>query len=114
MAETVTGPVANPVDAAGHECSPDTVEWSGEFERMSGDLVNPGHSAAHCATYPVALCEKPIAASCPPDGLVLDPFAGMGTTCVAVKRLGRDYLGIDVNPEYVAVAEQRLADTPTN
>lgn len=42
-------------------------------------------------------------------GTVLDPFAGSGTTCVAAKRLGRSFIGIDINPEYVKMARRRIA-----
>ncbi|WP_254823102.1 MULTISPECIES: DNA-methyltransferase [Haloglomus] len=41
-------------------------------------------------------------------GIVLDPFAGAGTTCLVAKRLGRRFIGIDLNPEYVALAQQRV------
>jgi DNA modification methylase len=41
-------------------------------------------------------------------GLVLDPFVGAGTTAVAAERLGRDWLGVELNPEYVALAEARM------
>jgi site-specific DNA-methyltransferase (adenine-specific) len=41
--------------------------------------------------------------------LVLDPFSGSGTTAKAAKELGRRFLGLEINPEYCAIAEQRLA-----
>jgi SAM-dependent methyltransferase len=44
-------------------------------------------------------------------GLVLDPFAGAGTTCLVAKRLGRRFIGIDLNPEYVAMAQKRVGVT---
>jgi DNA modification methylase len=44
-------------------------------------------------------------------GIVLDPFAGAGTTCLVAKRLGRRFIGIDLNPEYVAMAQQRVGVT---
>ncbi len=43
-------------------------------------------------------------------GLVLDPFIGSGTTAIAAERLGRDWLGVELNPEYIALAEARIAD----
>jgi DNA modification methylase len=43
-------------------------------------------------------------------GIVLDPFAGAGTTCLVAKTLGRQYLGIELNPEYIKLAEQRISD----
>lgn len=63
----------------------------------------------HCAVYPVELCERPIRATCPEDGVVLDPFVGTGTTVVAANRLGRRAIGIDASREYLRTAEDRLA-----
>ena len=45
---------------------------------------------------------------CPPEGLVLDPFNGSGTTTLAAKSLGRNYIGIDVSEDYNRIAIQRL------
>jgi len=42
--------------------------------------------------------------------VVLDPFNGSGTTCVAAKMHGRTYIGVDLSPEYCSIAEERLAD----
>jgi site-specific DNA-methyltransferase (adenine-specific) len=50
-----------------------------------------------------------ILASCPPGGVVLDPFMGSGTTAVAARRCGRDFVGFELNPEYCALIAQRLA-----
>ena len=44
--------------------------------------------------------------------VVLDPFNGWGTTCVAAKRLGRRYVGIDLSPGFCAEAARRLEETP--
>ena len=46
--------------------------------------------------------------------LILDPFCGSGTTCVAAKLLGRNYIGIDISPAYVKIAEARLRNTEEN
>ena len=64
---------------------------------------------AHFAVYPEAICVKPILSSCPPDGVVLDPMAGSGTTCVVAKKLGKKYIGIELNSEYVTIAKKRLS-----
>jgi site-specific DNA-methyltransferase (adenine-specific) len=53
-----------------------------------------------------------IKSSCPEYGVVLDPFAGSGTTCLVARQLNRDYLGIEVNPAYVVMARKRLAKIP--
>jgi site-specific DNA-methyltransferase (adenine-specific) len=51
-----------------------------------------------------------IRASCPPGGLVLDPFVGTGTVAVVARKTGRRFVGIDLNPEYCAIAERRIAE----
>lgn len=62
----------------------------------------------HSARYPLELCEIPILTACPEKGTVLDPFLGSGTTAVVARNLGRNYIGIEINPEYVKIAEDRL------
>lgn len=47
-----------------------------------------------------------------PNAIILDPFLGSGTTAVACKRLNRRYIGIEINPDYCAIAEKRLANIP--
>lgn len=64
---------------------------------------------AHFATFPPKLIEPMILAGCPKSGVVLDPFMGSGTTALTARRLGRHYLGCDLNPEYVAIAHKRLS-----
>lgn len=58
---------------------------------------------------PLALLELLIGACCPPDGLVVDPCCGSGTTLVAARHLGRRALGGDRNPQAVAIASDRLS-----
>lgn len=62
---------------------------------------------SHFAPFPEDLCRIPILATCPVDGVVLDPFAGTGTTNVVAYRLGRRSIGIDVSREYLRIAEMR-------
>lgn len=62
---------------------------------------------SHFAPYPVDLCKIPILATCPPDGIVLDPFVGTGTTMVAARLLGRKSLGIDICRHYLEQAQER-------
>lgn len=62
----------------------------------------------HPAPFPVALAERVIHLWSYRGDVVLDPFCGSGTTCVAAARLGRRYVGYDIVPEYVALAERRI------
>jgi len=98
------------------------------------------YKGAHFAVYPEEICIRPIKASCPeqvcakcglpkesrpswcpsckcekPDyrpGIVLDPMCGSGTTLVVAKKLGRLFIGIDINPVYVEMAKRRLSAIP--
>ncbi|WP_431780080.1 DNA-methyltransferase [Stenotrophomonas maltophilia] len=63
---------------------------------------------AHFATFPEQLIEPCILAGAPAGGLVLDPFMGAGTTAVVAERLGRQWLGCELNPEYAEIAEARI------
>lgn len=67
---------------------------------------------AHFATFPEKLIEPMILAGTPPKGIVLDPFMGAGTTGLVAKKLGRQYLGIELNPEYIKIAEKRIGNIP--
>lgn len=64
---------------------------------------------AHFATYPPELIEPCILAGSPEGGVVLDPFFGAGTTGLVAERLGRTWVGCELNPEYAAIAERRIA-----
>lgn len=64
---------------------------------------------AHFATFPDTLIVDCIKAGCPPEGVVLDPFIGSGTTAVVALKEGRQYVGIELNPEYIGIAEKRIA-----
>lgn len=63
---------------------------------------------AHYAMYPMRLVEIPIKAGCPESGIVLDPFMGSGTTAVVARRLGRKYIGFELNPDYIDICRKRL------
>ena len=79
---------------------PDMMDWT-----YTGNKLHPTQKSIHIL--------KPVIESFTgPGQLVLDPFAGSGSTCVAAQRTGRDYLGIELDPKYHAIANQRLtADT---
>lgn len=62
----------------------------------------------HYAAYPPKLVESCILAGCPVGGVVLDPFMGSGTTGMVAKQHDRHYVGIEINPEFAALAEARI------
>lgn len=62
---------------------------------------------SHFAPYPEDLCRIPILATCPQEGIVLDPFCGTGTTMLVASNLGRKSVGIDISDEYIKLAEER-------
>ncbi|MFC5814149.1 DNA-methyltransferase [Nonomuraea harbinensis] len=64
--------------------------------------------AAHFAAFPIDIPLRAIAAGCRPDGTVLDPFTGSGTVGIAARQLGRKFAGIELNPDYCALARTRL------
>lgn len=70
-----------------------------------------GEYNTHKTVKPLAICEYLIKLSAfSKDAVVLDPFVGSGTTAVAAKKLGKNYIGIDSNHEYVRIAEKRLKE----
>lgn len=65
---------------------------------------------SHFAPYPEDLCKIPILATCPPNGIVLDPFIGTGTSMVVAYDFGRKSIGIDISSEYIKLAEERFGE----
>ena len=63
---------------------------------------------AHFATFPETLVVDCIKAGCPEGGTVLDPFAGANTTGLVARKLNRNFIGFELNPEYIALSEKRL------
>lgn len=62
----------------------------------------------HPTQKPEGLIERIILASSRPGDRVLDPFVGSGTTCKVAEVVGRDWIGIDINPEYIAMGQKRI------
>jgi len=77
--------------------------WCGPVEREQ----------THPTQKPLWLMSELILASSNEDDLILDPFCGSGTTCVAAKKLGRRYIGIDISSDYCAIARKRLEAVDT-
>jgi site-specific DNA-methyltransferase (adenine-specific) len=81
---------------------------AGRNMRTVWSINTQAFKGAHFAVYPEKLVERMLLAGCPPGGVVLDPFAGSGTTLVVAQKLGRGYVGIELSPEYVTMANERL------
>lgn len=79
-------------------------------KRSVWSVSTNGFRGAHFAVFPEKLIEPCILAGCPEGGVVLDPFAGSGTTGVVAKRMGRGFVGCEINPSYVAMAAGRIAE----
>lgn len=69
---------------------------------------NKGYSEAHFATFPEGLIVDCIKAGCPEEGIVLDPFMGSGTTACVARKLNRNFVGFELNPDYIKIAEDRI------
>lgn len=65
---------------------------------------------SHFATFPEDLITPCILAGCPKEGVVIDPFMGAGTTALVAMSHGRKYIGFELNPDYIAIANKRLKD----
>lgn len=71
-------------------------------------IASEPYAEAHFAVFPEAIAERCIKAGSRRGDTVLDPFAGSGTTLAVAERLGRDSIGIELNPDYIAMAERRI------
>lgn len=77
-------------------------------KRSVWTVASEPYAGAHFATFPAALIEPCILAGCPPGGIVLDPFFGSGTTGQVAQALGRRFVGVELNPDYKALQDERL------
>lgn len=82
---------------------------NGRNKRTVWNIATQPYPEAHFATFPEALVTPCVLAGCPPDGVVLDPFAGSGTTLQVARQLNRRAIGIELNADYIALIEKRLA-----
>ena len=81
----------------------------GANKRSVWTVATQPYSGAHFATYPPALIEPCILAGSRPGDTVLDPFMGSGTTAQVAQDLGRKAIGCELNPQYVTLQTERVA-----
>jgi len=82
----------------------------GRNKRAVWKITTKPFKGAHFAVFPEELIETPIKAGCPKGGTVLDPFCGSGTTGVVAKKQRKEFVGIELNSEYIKMAEKRIAN----
>jgi DNA modification methylase len=101
---------ANTVSAGVGNCDRmgDFINAAGRNARSVWTIASEPCAEAHFATFPQALARRCILAGSPKGGTVLDPFNGAGTTGVVAVKHERRYVGIELNPEYVAMSSARL------
>lgn len=78
-------------------------------KRSVWEIATQPFAEAHFATFPEEIPELCLKAGTMPDDIILDPFMGSGTVGVVAKRFKRNYLGIELNPNYIRIAEKRIA-----
>ncbi|GAB3701272.1 hypothetical protein GCM10027592_29200 [Spirosoma flavus] len=97
-----------PENSGSNVCS--SIPWEGitRNKRSVWTVATKPFKDAHFATFPPELIIDCIKAGSPPGGLILDPFMGAGTTAMVARKLGRNYLGYELNPDYIQIAQRRL------
>ena len=80
----------------------------GRLKRAVWSINTKPFKGGHFAPFPTELVEIPIKACCPDGGIVLDCFMGSGTTGLVAKQLNKNYIGIDLNEEYIRLAMNRI------
>lgn len=101
-----------------HPTNPKAKRWHHPKGKNPGDYweiptkPNFDKLEVHFALFPETLCQKPIQSSCPENGIILDPFCGLGTTCIVAKKLKRNWIGIDIKEDYCQKAREKLRAIP--
>jgi site-specific DNA-methyltransferase (adenine-specific) len=86
----------------------DYYSQGGRNKRSVWSINTKPFKEAHFAIFPEELIETPIKAGCPENGIVMDIFMGSGTTAVVAQKLNRNYIGIELNSEYIKIAKNRI------
>ncbi len=105
-----TGEINNAMD---YERDPKS-NPKGRNKRTVWKIPTKPNPLAHFATFPPALVEPMIKSGCPKDGVVLDPFSGIGTTARKAWELGRNYIGFELQPDYFKLSLKYLEKTKNN
>ena len=72
-------------------------------------IASTGHgNSDHTEPFPVEIPRRALMATCPPYGISMDPFSGIGTTWVAALGQEKDYIGIEINPTYAELSKRSL------
>ena len=87
-------------------CNPKDLWSVSRLHRQDAERVD------HPTQKPLEIIRRMVLASCPPGGLVFDPFMGAGTTAVAALSAGRRFAGSEINPDYFAIAKARVDSLP--
>jgi len=87
-------------------------DYTSRNKRTVWTISTKPYKGAHFAVFPEALVEPCILAGSRKGDIVLDPFAGSGTTLAVAKRLGRSFIGIELNSAYLPLIEKRLMEVP--
>ncbi len=81
-------------------------------KRCVWKITTKPFKGAHFAVFPEALIETPIKAGCPENSIILDPFMGSGTTARVALKNNRNYIGIELNQEYIDMSNKELRKIP--
>ncbi len=95
----------------GNRIGPKEDHPKGKNKRSVWTISLSPYSAAHFATFPPKLIEPCILAGCPVGGIVFDPFMGSGTVAEVAIKLKRNYVGCELNPEYIGMGRVKAAET---
>ncbi|MCK5762862.1 MAG: site-specific DNA-methyltransferase [Clostridiales bacterium] len=87
-------------------------------QKMKRDIiespVDNNRGIAHPAIFPLKVIKEMVLLLSPKNGIVLDPFCGSGTSCLAAKELNRNYIGIDLSDKFCKISRERLNDGDKN
>ena len=87
-----------------------SIPWTGSTRNKRSVWTVPTKplAEAHFATFPPELITPCVLAGSNKNTTVFDPFMGAGTTALVAARYGRSFIGIELNPEYIKIAERRI------